>query len=338
MKTNLIRASYGTAVKLGLLRGFINVYPTTAYFLAFFPGRCLARCAFCAQSSSSKTPIHKLSRVTWPAFMFSDVLRRLRNNPTAFKRLCIQSLNYPGFFDDLRSIIGEVKDACFTPISVSAQPLRKDQVAELRNLGVERLSVPLDGVSPRVFEEVKGGGIAGPYRWNEQVEALSNAVEVFGKGHVTTHIIVGLGESDREAVELMFKMNDMGVLTSLFAFTPLKGTALEDRPRPSLTRYRLLQAVNYLIYEKELNIESLEFDGEGGIKRINVSRRGLSILRSGEPFRTFGCPGCNRPFYNENVSGPIYNYPRPLTVYEIQEAMNHLTPHIHSIEDMDLDD
>lgn len=324
----MIRASYGTAVRLGLLRGYVNVNSTAAYFLTFFPGRCSASCAFCAQSSIGKTATHKLARVTWPVFDFSLVLRRLKDEPTIFRRLCVQSLNYPGLFEDLRSIVAEVKNACPTPISVSAQPLREDQVATLRELGVERLSIPLDGASPRVFDEVKGTGVDGPYRWDEQLRALYEAVKVFGEGNVTTHLIVGLGESEREAVELMFKMKNMGVLTSLFAFTPLKGTALEGRPRPSLTRYRVLQAVNYLIYEKELNAESIEFDGEDRVKRIYVSRRGLSILRSGEPFRTYGCPGCNRPFYNENVSGPIYNYPRPLNFNEAREAMSHISPYI----------
>ena len=28
-----------------------------------------------------------------------------------------------------------------------------------------------------------------------------------------------------------------------------------------------------------------------------------------EFFNTYGCEGCNRPFYNERPSGPIYNYP-----------------------------
>ena len=28
-----------------------------------------------------------------------------------------------------------------------------------------------------------------------------------------------------------------------------------------------------------------------------------------EAVLTSGCPGCNRPFYNERPRGPIYNYP-----------------------------
>jgi len=40
-------------------------------------------------------------------------------------------------------------------------------------------------------------------------------------------------------------------------------------------------------------------------------------VRSGEPFRTSGCPGCNRPFYNESPRGPIYNYPKKLSSQDI---------------------
>jgi len=39
-------------------------------------------------------------------------------------------------------------------------------------------------------------------------------------------------------------------------------------------------------------------------------------LGTGEAFRTSGCPGCNRPYYNERPSGPFYNYPRGLTEEE----------------------
>ena len=56
-----------------------------------------------------------------------------------------------------------------------------------------------------------------------------------------------------------------------------------------------------------------------------MEREGLlRALKSGEPFQTSGCPGCNRPFYNETPRGPIYNYPRPLTGDEVEEAISEL--------------
>jgi biotin synthase len=45
------------------------------------------------------------------------------------------------------------------------------------------------------------------------------------------------------------------------------------------------------------------------------------VLGDGVAFMTTGCPGCNRPFYNERPSGPFYNYPRPLTEEEIRKEL-----------------
>jgi biotin synthase-related radical SAM superfamily protein len=49
-----------------------------------------------------------------------------------------------------------------------------------------------------------------------------------------------------------------------------------------------------------------------------------TAVNSGEPFRTSGCPGCNRPFYNESPRGPIYNYPKELGPEEIEEVKSEL--------------
>lgn len=40
----------------------------------------------------------------------------------------------------------------------------------------------------------------------------------------------------------------------------------------------------------------------------------------GKAFLTTGCPDCSRPYYNKRPSGPIYNYPRPLSDEEIGEV------------------
>ena len=40
-----------------------------------------------------------------------------------------------------------------------------------------------------------------------------------------------------------------------------------------------------------------------------------------EAFRTSGCPGCNRPYYNERPGQIPYNYPRPPTPAELADAV-----------------
>ena len=61
----------------------------------------------------------------------------------------------------------------------------------------------------------------------------------------------------------------------------------------------------------------MSFDSEGKITEFGVEKEKIEqLVRTGAPFVTCGCPDCNRPFYNEKPSGPIYNYPEGLTKEE----------------------
>ena len=149
-------------------------------------------------------------------------------------------------------------------------------------------------------------------------KCLDEALRVFGKGNVSTHVIVGLGESEREAIEIIQRCVDLGILPALFAFTPVRGTEMEKTSPPSLESYRRVQLARFLIVKGWARTDMMLFDGEGRIAGFGLGKEDLEkALDSGEPFLTSGCSGCNRPFYNEKVSGPIYNYPRKPTVNEL---------------------
>ena len=69
----------------------------------------------------------------------------------------------------------------------------------------------------------------------------------------------------------------------------------------------------------------MQFDTEGKIVGLRVSNESLeSIIASGLPFQTSGCPDCNRPYYNEKPSGPIYNYPNKPNKEEIEKIKKQL--------------
>jgi len=62
----------------------------------------------------------------------------------------------------------------------------------------------------------------------------------------------------------------------------------------------------------------MAFGADGEIVDFGVDKDTLiHAVESGTPFLTSGCRDCNRPFYNEKPSGPIYNYPRNLNTEEI---------------------
>jgi biotin synthase len=300
----------------------LNAEPTTAYLLTYREGKCIANCGFCPQAKDSKGRADMLSRVTWPPFPTEKVLPKVKSafEKGAIRRVCIQALNYPTVFEDLVSLVKGIKSNAEVPISVSCQPLNREKMEKLRDAGINRIGIPLDAATEEIFDRVKGRLAKGSYTWKEQLQRLNEALKVFGKGFVTTHLIAGLGETEKEMVQRIQWCVDMGICPSLFAFTPIRGTALEKHPQPPLSSYRRIQIARHLITQGEMRSEKMKFDENGCLVDFGICKEELKeVVRTGFPFVTSGCPNCNRPYYNESPKGPLYNYPRLPALEEIAE-------------------
>jgi len=323
----MIRVSVGSAIVLNLIRGRLDALPTTAYLLTYRSGKCSANCGFCPQAKTSRSRADMLSRVTWPPFPTERVLSGIEDSVKkgAIKRVCIQALNYPTVLEDILNLVNEIRLRATVPISVSCQPLQPKEMQELMEAGVDRIGIPLDAVTEELFNKVKGPLAGGPYLWKKQREALKEAVQMFGKGHVSTHLIVGLGETEKEVVETIQWCVNSDIYPGLFAFTPVSGTALENEPQPSLSQYRRLQLAHYLMTKGLVRREDMRFNGNECLIDFGVSTELLrKVIRDGSPFVTSGCPDCNRPYYNERPGGPLYNYPRhplPKEIVEIEKQI-----------------
>jgi biotin synthase-related radical SAM superfamily protein len=190
-----------------------------------------------------------------------------------------------------------------------------EQAAELFHAGVQRVGLSLDAANEEAFRRVKGGDLH---------RALAGIQEAAGRfpGRITTHLMVGLGETEEEMVRMMALLLDGGVTPALFAFTPIRGTAMEAESPPPLARYRRLQVARHLLKQELRSVQEFSFSEEGQIQSFGLPKSALEeILHDGRAFRTSGCPGCNRPYYNEAPRGPLYNYPRPLTATEVGRAV-----------------
>ena len=322
-----IRVSTGTAIVFDLLRGKLDAEPTTAYLMTYKMGKCTANCGFCPQARGSKSNAELLSRVSWPTFPTSNVLTALgtMSRQGKIKRVCIQALNYPQVFVHLEALVKEIKKQAAVPVSVSCQPLNAVNIELLAKAGVNRLGVALDAATEALFDKVKGKDAGNSYGWENQFSLLSEAIAVFGKGNVSTHLIVGLGETEKEAAQIIQKCVDMSVLPALFAFTPIRGTRLENNSPPPLESYRRVQLMRFLMVNGLVRYEDMHFDNEDKITNFGIaSHRLKQIIEDGTPFLTSGCPNCNRPFYNEKPSGPIYNYPRKTSREEIEKIKKQL--------------
>jgi biotin synthase-related radical SAM superfamily protein len=307
---------------LELLQGKLDAAPTTVYLMTYRKGKCIANCGFCPQARESRGRADMLSRISWPAFPTYKILDGIVETvkDSRIKRVCVQALNYPQVFTHLLALVKAINQRVNVPISISCQPLNSANMRQLAEAGVERIGIPLDAATEELFDKVKGLSAGGPYRWENQFMLLNEAVDVFGKGKVSTHLIVGLGETEKEMVKTIQKCVDTGVLPALFAFTPIPGTALENNAQPQMQTYRRIQIVRHLILNEITRYEDVRFDAEDCISDFGVEKEALlRILQAGTPFLTSGCPNCNRPYYNEKPSGPIYNYPRSISPKELSE-------------------
>ncbi|RLF52333.1 MAG: hypothetical protein DRN11_01300 [Thermoplasmata archaeon] len=280
-----IRVSLATAALLGLKNCNLKVKPTTLYFL--LSGECKGNCLYCEQKKG------RLARVKWPEFDFEDILEKIKNIET--KRICILSIYNEGSAERIAEIAKKIPNKA---ISTCVNAIGKKEMEMLKKAGVERIGIGLDCCSKRVFNKWKKNVPS----WEEYMKALKDAKEVFGK--VSCHLIVGLGESDKEVIDLMKKLKKDGIKISLFAFSMGLETKVE------LERYRAIQIARYAIEE---GIGKFYFEGEK-LKEIKVP-----IIEK-DAFMTAGCPNCNRPFYNERVS-KIYNYPYELSEEEFIKAV-----------------
>jgi biotin synthase len=225
------------------------------------------------------------------------------------RRVCLQVTVAPDAFEQTLSILRIVKRKCNLPFDAAVLPRDLDQVRQLVEAGAEAIGFGLDAACERVYRRVKGGD------WAHSA-ALIQATACAFPNRAALHLIVGLGETEREMVERIQWAQDLGVTVGLFAFTPVRGTQLEGRSPPVLATYRRMQAARWLIAHERVRYEAMTFDPEGCLTGL-----GAPLPDGGEPFRTSGCPDCNRPYYNERPGGVLYNYPRPLGPEEAARAV-----------------
>jgi biotin synthase len=288
-------------------------------------------CAYCSQASNSKGSLEQLSRVVWPEVEWQELKAAIKDAPGFIKRVCFQVVNSRGFLEDVLFFIRDIKDVSSLPVSVSIRINKMEDLEKLFEAGVERVGIALDVATETTYSRYRGGD------FKKMVDLILRAGELFN-GRITTHIIVGMGETDRELYGVMKKMFNNGITVGLFAFTPVKGTCLEGEIPPSLARYRRIQLMRYLLSKR---VEFLpEFDKVGNLISMDVVKRVTLVLGTsvtllggravGDMVLTSGCAGCNRPYYNEKPLGPMFNYP-----FRPKEAVEKIVgAFVESVEDI----
>lgn len=99
------------------------------------------------------------------------------------------------------------------PIGVEPLATSREHIAILKKAGAMEIKINLEAATREIFENIC------PKRdYDLTIDVIRGAVEEFGKGAVTSNIIVGLGERDqdvREALEMLAEIGSVGNLRKL---------------------------------------------------------------------------------------------------------------------------
>ncbi|MCC0635950.1 MULTISPECIES: radical SAM protein [unclassified Clostridioides] len=310
----MIRLSSGTAIELGILNKKSDIPPTTAYIM--IGEKCINKCSFCSQSIESSTRKDKLSRVVWPEYSKEEILNALRAyNGKNIKRICIQSMASEEAHKSVLDFINYINGKIDMPISLSAKLESDEEINKFFSAGVDKIGIAIDAASKDLYEKIKG------YNYDEKLNFITKMSKLY-PNKISTHIIVGMGESHEDIYNLYTYLKKNNITISLFAFTPVRGTKMEKISQPNIESYRRVQLMSYMI-NKGYSQEYFEFKN-GYLENIKLDDETVSDINRGYPFEIRGCKDCNRPYYNERPGSTIYNYSRPLNQDEIDLAIREL--------------
>ncbi len=274
---------------------------------------CNNSCSFCAQSRLTNKESNLLSRVSWPEYPTQIVIDKLNSNDQ-IKKICFQVVSTNNYFENFLRIFEEFKSKLRIPIGASINVYNIEQVDYLFNLGLANLGIAIDAASDEIYKKIKK-------RKNGFNENLNLAIEASKKypSKIAIHLIIGLGETDTDILNLFQKIAKEDLTIALFSFTPIKGTEMENYPVVPLKRYRFIQFIRQILVESKYKIEFNDL-----LKFINIDDNNMissfdkrifeidfikNIIQKGEYLKTSGCNLCNRPFYNDKPdSKDLYNF------------------------------
>ncbi len=125
-----------------------------------------------------------------------------------------------------------IKSAVDLPIQAQCEP-PKDPIwyQRMKDAGVDTLGMHLEVVTPALRDTIMPGKSELPVE--VYMGAFADAVDVFGRGQVSTYILAGLGDTEDAIVECCRQLVNIGVYPFVVPFVPIRGTPLEDHPAPS---------------------------------------------------------------------------------------------------------
>jgi len=325
-----VQLSTAAAMTLGLMPGRMHRCECTRCLnlLLTYPEGCRANCAYCGlarhREAERDYADRNFIRVDWPAVPMEEIVDIVAKDPAAspFHRMCISMITHPRSDEDTVTVLESWTsriDPAAIPVSILSNPttMSRADVARLKDLGADIFTVALDAATPAIFDRTRGKGVQSPHKWEKYWEILLDARDVFGPQKFGAHIIVGMGETEYEVLELVQRLVDLEGHSHLFCFFPEQGSLMDHLPATPRDQWRRVQLARYLIDYAGVRVDQMRFDEQGRVADFGLPRAELdAVIDDGVAFRTSGCPGkfredvsaCDRP-YGDSPPSNIASYP-----------------------------
>jgi biotin synthase len=195
--------------------------------------------------------------------------------------------------------------------------MTRDDVQKTKDLGADIFTVALDAATPELFDRTRGKGVQSPHKWSKYWDIMLAARDIFGPQKFGAHIIVGMGETEHEVLQLVQDIVELGGHSHMFCFFPEQGSLMDHLPATPRDQWRRVQLARYLIDYRDVRVDQMKFDELGRVLDYGVSEVELAdIVDAGIAFRTSGCPGkfqddvsaCDRP-YGDSPPSDIASFP-----------------------------
>ncbi len=319
-----VRISMAAAIELGLKPGRIHGCGCGCInLLQNYPEGCFANCSYCglARERPGLAEENSFIRVDWPLFSTDLIAEKIaeKEAESSVGRVCISQVQDHRANDDLIEITRKVHTAApEVPLSglVNATTMTVPFLEQLYAEGIDIIGYGLDAVTEELFIKTRGKEAGGPHDWDYHWEMVRAARKIYGPMNVNCHLIVGLGETDRDMVAMFYKLKSEEIAGYLFSFNPEPGTTLQDQTRQPIKRHRYIQLAKYLIEEKNVDRDVFQYDDNGFISSIKTDDKLIqSTIDEGLPFMTNGCPdrdgvmACNRPYGSYRPGEEYRDYP-----------------------------
>ena len=340
-----VQMSTAAALTLGIMTGKMYRCECTRCLnlLLTYPEGCRANCAYCGlarhREAERDYADRNFIRVDWPAVpldMTIDIVAKQGGN-SPFHRMCISMITHPRSDTDTVTVLKQWTDRIdpqTIPVSILSNPttMAREDVKRLKDLGADIFTVALDAATPEIFERTRGKGVQSMHSWQKYWEILMDARDIFGPQKFGAHIIVGMGETERDVLLLVQKLVDLGGHSHMFCFFPEKGSLMDHLPATDRGQWRRVQLARYLIDYRGVRVENMRFDEAGRVTDYGIAESELeTIVGEGVAFRTSGCPGkfaedvsaCDRP-YGDSPPSNIASFPFPPNKRDLQKIRRQL--------------